>query len=203
MNKGGVDQHGRLLIVQIGVLLVLGLLAVTAPAIAEGSNAHELMESVGFITVLAAIAGRLWSILYIGGRKSSELIATGPFSMTRNPLYFFSTVGSVGAGLIFGSITIAILLGVATYLVFRSTANREADYLLETFGADYVDYAKVTPAFWPNPVLYQDKPMWQFSPSALYGTFRDGLWFLAIFPALELLEFLHAQDMLPVLFRPY
>lgn len=203
MSKHGFDQHNRLLIVQIGVVLLLGLLTVTAPRIVEGSLAHEVIETIGFMMVLGAIAGRLWSILYIGGRKSNELIATGPFSITRNPLYFFSTVGAVGAGLIFGSLTLTTFLGFGSYLVFSFTAEREANHLLKIFGPDYAEYAATTPAFWPNPSLYHDKPVWQFSPSALYSTFRDGLWFLAVFPALELVEMLHADGTLPVLLTLY
>jgi protein-S-isoprenylcysteine O-methyltransferase Ste14 len=204
MSKSGkVDQHGRLRTVQAGVVLILALLAVSVPAIAEGSTTHEVIEGVGLAGVIAAILGRLWCILYIGGRKSSELVSTGPFSVTRNPLYFFSTVGAVSAGLIFGSLVVASLLGAATYLVFRSTANREAEYLAVAFGSDYQAYAEVTPSFLPNPRLYHDKPVWQFSPPALYSTFRDGLWFLAIFPALEALEVLHLDNTLPVFFKLY
>ena len=79
MTKSGrFNQHGRLLTVQIGVVLNIGLLALSAPVIAEGSNAHEAIESFEFIAVPAANAGRLWSILYSGGRKIDELIASGP-----------------------------------------------------------------------------------------------------------------------------
>lgn len=197
------DQHGRLLIVQVGVVLIIGLLAVSAPGIAEGSNAHEAIEALGFTMILLAIAGRLWSILYIGGRKSNELVASGPFSMTRNPLYFFSTVGAVGAGLVFGSMIVSTLLGVVTYLVFRFTSDREAEHLLRIFGPAYQAYADTTPAFWPNIRLYHDLPVWQFSTSALRSTFLDGLCFLAIVPGLELFELLRSNGILPVLLRIY
>lgn len=123
--------------------------------------------------------------------------------MTRNPLYFFSTVAAVGMGLVFGSIIVAGILGLVAYLVFRSTGKREADHLLRIFGPTYRAYADATPAFWPNPRLYIDKPKWLFSPPALRSTFLDGLWFLAIFPGLELLEFMHADRTLPVLLRLY
>src|SRR6478736_6292629 len=49
----------------------------------------------------------------------------GPFSMTQNPLYFFSTVGAAGIGLMFGSVLAAALLGLGSFLVFRFTARKE------------------------------------------------------------------------------
>ncbi|RUW82851.1 isoprenylcysteine carboxylmethyltransferase family protein, partial [Mesorhizobium sp. M8A.F.Ca.ET.023.01.1.1] len=46
------------------------------------------------------------------------------------------------------------------------------------------------PRFWPNPLLYRDNDELQFSTRALRRTFFDGLYFLAIFPAIELIEYL-------------
>ena len=204
MPKGAkFNQHGRLLTVQVGAVLTIGLLAVSAPGIPEASNVHETIEALGFAMILMAVAGRLWSILYIGGRKSNELISSGPFSMTRNPLYFFSTVGAVGAGLVFGSILVAASLGVGTYILFRFTADKEAEHLLRIFGPAYSAYAEATPSFWPNIRLYHDLPNWLFSTSALRSTFIDGLFFLAVVPALELFELLRASGVLPTLFRIY
>src|SRR5689334_20903012 len=95
------DQHKRLIVVQLGAVLAIILLLFTRPVLAEGSQGHEFMELAGFLLVLVCFLGRLWSILYVGGRKNDELISIGPFSITQNPLYFFSTVGTVGIGLMF------------------------------------------------------------------------------------------------------
>ncbi len=40
---------------------------------------------------------------YIAGLKSKRVISYGPYSIMRNPLYFFSSLGFIGAGLTFGS----------------------------------------------------------------------------------------------------
>jgi protein-S-isoprenylcysteine O-methyltransferase Ste14 len=194
-----LDQHRRLHIVQLGAALALCLLAVSRPGIAEASVFHELIEYAGFCLVLAGVGGRLWSILYIGGRKNEQLVTIGPFSLTRNPLYFFSTVGATGAGLVFGSFIVAAALGAAVYLVFRAASHREASHLAAIFGAEYQAYAASTPMFWPHFTRYVDRPEWQFTPSALRRTFLDGLCFLAVFPGLELLEMLREVGALPVL----
>ncbi|WP_348628354.1 isoprenylcysteine carboxylmethyltransferase family protein [Mesorhizobium sp. WSM4313] len=160
------DQHKRLIVVQLAAVLAVILLLFSKPALAEGSDGHEVVETIGFAMVLICFLGRLWSILFVGGRKNDELIVSGPFSMTRNPLYFFSTVGTAGIGLMFGSLLAAALLGLASFLVFRFTARKEAEYLAGKFGAAYAAYAERTPSFWPNPLLYRDEAQWLFSTGA-------------------------------------
>jgi len=197
------DQHKRLIVVQVAAVMAIVLLLFSKPFLSEGSNGHELMEMGGFGLVLICFLGRLWSILYVGGKKNDELIVMGPFSMTRNPLYFFSTVGAVGIGLIFGSVLAAATLGLASFLVFSFTANREAEFLFGKFGATYTVYAERTPRFWPNPMLYRDQDQLVFSTSALKSTFRDGLYFLAVFPLIETVEHFRAIGVLPTLFSIY
>ncbi|TPI37763.1 isoprenylcysteine carboxylmethyltransferase family protein [Mesorhizobium sp. B3-1-9] len=197
------DQHKRLIVVQAAAVLAVILLLFSKPALAEGSDGHEIVETIGFAMVLICFLGRLWSILFVGGRKNDELIMSGPFSMTRNPLYFFSTVGAAGIGLMFGSVLAAAMLGLASFLVFRFTARKEAEYLAGKFGAVYAAYADRTPRFWPNPLLYRDEAQWLFSTRALRNTFRDGLYFLALFPVIEAVEYFRLSGDLPTLFTVY
>ncbi|PBC06530.1 isoprenylcysteine carboxylmethyltransferase family protein [Mesorhizobium sp. WSM3859] len=197
------DQHKRLIVVQVVAVLAVILLLFSKPALAEGSDGHEVVETIGFVMVLICFLGRLWSILFVGGRKNDELIVSGPFSMTQNPLYFFSTVGAVGTGLMFGSVLAAAMLGLASFLVFRFTARKEAEHLAGKFGAVHAAYAQRTPRFWPNPLLYRDEGQWLFSTAALRRTFRDGLYFLALFPLIEAVEYFRLSGHLPTLFTVY
>ena len=189
-------QRKRLIFVRVAAVLAVLLLFVAKPALGEGSDGHETLELLGLCLVLVCVAGRLWSILYVGGKKNEELVSTGPFSMTQNPLYFFSTVGAVGVGLMYGSLVAAAALGVASFFIFRVTARKEAEYLLGKFGPAYLAYIKATPRFWPNPLLYHDNDELQFSTRALKRTFYDGLYFLAIFPAIELIEYFRETGLL-------
>ncbi|TPM35394.1 isoprenylcysteine carboxylmethyltransferase family protein [Mesorhizobium sp. B2-3-3] len=189
-------QRKRLIFVRVAAVLAVLLLFFAKPALSEGSNGHETLEHLGLSLVLICIVGRLWSILYVGGKKNQELVSTGPFSMTQNPLYFFSTVGAVGIGLIYGSLVAALLLGAASFFIFRVTARKEAGFLLGKFGPAYVAYIEATPRFWPNPLLYRDHDELQFSTRALKRTFLDGLYFLAIFPAIELIEYFRETGLL-------
>ncbi|MEY9165502.1 protein-S-isoprenylcysteine O-methyltransferase Ste14 [Sinorhizobium fredii] len=129
-----VDQSKRLRILRfLGAGGIIGLL-LTRPAWNEASVIHEMIEFIGVALVLLCVLGRLWSTLYVGGRKNTELVVTGPYSMSRNPLYLFSTLGSLGTGLMFGSIATAGLFGVTTYVVFFKTARQEEHYLRTRFG---------------------------------------------------------------------
>ena len=197
------NQKKRLLVVQVGAVLAALVLVVTQPAWNEDLLTHDVLETLGALLAVGCILGRLWSTLYIGGRKNGELVTTGPFSTTRNPLYFFSTVGAVGIGLMFGSLLVAMVLGVMTYQIFRFTAAREAAFLSDKFGPAYDVYARATPIFWPDPRRYRDSAKVYFSPVALRHTFLDGLYFIAIFPVIELLERLQMAGYIPVLLKIY
>ena len=83
--------------------------------LASGSaHGRSVLDAVLFLSglVLVGIAtvGRLWCSLYISGYKDRELITTGPYSLSRNPLYFFSFLGFAGIGLATETITLAVAL---------------------------------------------------------------------------------------------
>ena len=197
------DQHRRLIVVQVAAVVAFVVLLFAKPFLGEGSDGHEFVEALGVGFVLVCFIGRLWSILYVGGKKNAELISSGPFSVTQNPLYFFSTVGATGVGLMYGSVLAAAALGLASFVVFRVTARKEAEFLLGKFGPAYTAYTERTPRFWPNPLLYNDQAERQFSTRTLKRTFRDGLYFLAMFPIIELAEHLRNSGVLPVFFTLY
>ena len=194
------NQRKRLLVVQGLSIAAIASLLFSRPAWDEASPLHEFVEMLGFVLILIGIFGRLWSILYIGGRKNSELAARGPYSITRNPLYFFSTIGALGIGLMFGSIMVAAVLGVCTYAVLGMTARKEEAFLRNKFGAAFEAYVARTPRFCPNPWLYCDERQHTFSTKALRRTFFDGLYFLAVFPAIEAIEYFQVIGYLPTYF---
>ena len=80
---GKYQQRRRLAIAIVIGLLVFALLFVRSQST---GHMHEYIEAFGISLIVAAILGRMWCTLYIGGRKSAEIVQTGPYSMTRNPL---------------------------------------------------------------------------------------------------------------------
>lgn len=180
----------------VGVVFVL--FAVTA-AWRNKPLAHEGIEVLGLIAILACIAGRCWCTLYIGGRKGRELVAVGPYSLCRNPLYTFSIIGAFGFGAQTGSVTIGLVCAMATWAVFRFVVSREERFLAGELGQPYADYLSTTPRFLPSPAGWRNVEAIEVRPGRVAATFLDGLVFLLAIPIAEGLEGLQGHAWLPVL----
>lgn len=199
MRSLPANQKARIRLLQLGALLLFIPFMTISPAFSQDGS--DNVECLGVALVLVCVAGRMWSILYIGAKKNRELVTSGPYSMTRNPLYFFSMLGAAGIGLFVGSLVWALILALLVYLVLVTTADKEAAHLEALFGERYRAYMRQTPTLWPKPSLYREAGDVTFSPEALRRTFLDGLLFLAALPAIELLEILKETNYIPIFFR--
>ncbi len=157
---------------------------------------HEGLEDLGLGLVAMCIVGRAWCSLYIGGRKNAEIIDRGPYSVSRNPLYFFSFLGSFGMGAMSGSLVLASLFLVIAILVFRATVKREEVWLEQEFGAPYRAYLRRTPRFWPDFSKWNDRETLEIRPAFFLLTLRDGLVMLLAFPLFKGIEALQAAGWL-------
>lgn len=164
---------------------------------------HETIEQVGLFLIIAAILGRAWCSLYIGGRKSSELVDTGPYSVTRNPLYVFSMLGVVGVGAQSGSLLLGPLLCSAVWLVFRRVIGHEEALLLKVFGEPFRRYCERVPRFGPRFGAWLNAESLAVSPTAVWRTVRDAIPFLLVPPAFELIDWLQAAEAIHVVLRLY
>lgn len=174
------------------------LVAVSIPLLAIGSawhhETHEAIEMAGLALIAIGILGRMWCTLYIGGRKSKEIVDVGPYSMTRNPLYLFSSVAAAGVGAQTGSLLLTVVFAAGCAGAFLIVIRREETFLRATFGAPYEAYLKRVPRFLPDPRLFRDQPQTSVTNNRLYRTLGDGLVFFAAIPALEGIEYLqHAR----------
>lgn len=181
----------------IAILLLAGF-AVTAAWI-RLPLAHEAVEDVGRVLIAICVLGRCWCTLYIGGRKGETLVTMGPYSVCRNPLYFFSFVGAAGVGAQTGSMTIALICTVITWAVFRVLVGKEERFLLQRHGEVFAQYLKSTPRFLPNPALWRPVERVEVIPRRVVSTFLDAMIFVAAIPLIEGLERLQQIGWLPVL----
>lgn len=165
------------------------------------SGLHGYIEAVGVVLIAAGILGRMWCVLYIGSRKSKALVTLGPYSVTRNPLYVFSTIAAAGAGSQSGSIVIALIFMAACAAIFHLVIAAEETYLGSVLGEEYQAYLASVPRFFPNLRLFRDVPVLSVTTRIVYRTFFDGLVFFVSVPFLELVEHLQATHVLPVLLR--
>lgn len=186
------------------VVLGLCLLAVVALALFTStpggdSAVHEGIEALGLTAMVVALIGRAWCSLYIGGRKKAEIVSTGPYSISRNPLYLFSYVAAFGVGAQTGSILLAAGFVLIAMVVFHLTILREEAWLLAQFGETYAAYMRRTPRLGPDLSKWRDEPELQVRPRFFLTTLRDGLVLFLAIPVFEGIEMLQTAGFLPIL----
>lgn len=194
-------QRQRRLVLALLILAIFSGLLFGQSSFPPDTVVHETVEMLGVLLIFLGIVGRLWATLYIGGRKSREVVTGGPYSVTRNPLYLFSSLAAAGVGAQMGSVVVMVLFALACALAFHVVILREERYLTGVLGADYRAYLARVPRFWPDPSLYEEGDTGRFEPRLLLSTLRDGLVFLVAMPVFELIDAAQENGILPVLFR--
>jgi protein-S-isoprenylcysteine O-methyltransferase Ste14 len=194
-----VNQARRIHALKAVALGIVALILVSHSPSDAHSLARSAIAATGQCLIITAVIGRLWSTLYIGGRKNTCLVTTGPYSVSRNPLYGFSILGAAGIGLVFGSLVIAAILGGLIAVLLTVTARAEATVLGRLFGASYAAYAKRVPLLWPRLSVYRDADLPDCQPQALRRALGDGLLFLLAVPAAELVNHAKRAGLLPQL----
>ena len=180
-------QRIRKWAVGLSLLAAVGLALVTTTLWGDGAF-HEGVEALGLGAMVIAIVGRAWCSLYIGGRKKAEIVNTGPYSISRNPLYLFSYVAAFGVGAQTGSVVMGLLFLAIAMVVFHFTVQREEAWLLNAFGEPYAAYMRRTPRFGPDFSKWQDEETLSIRPEFFLATIRDGLVMLLAIPIFEAIE---------------
>jgi protein-S-isoprenylcysteine O-methyltransferase Ste14 len=190
-----VNQAIRVNILRVAFLLALPLAVFTRSAWPEA--VFELLEVAGLAFIIAAVLGRFWAILYIGGHKNQTVMQDGPYSICRHPLYLFSTIGVVGLGMMLGSVVMTAILGGITFAILSTTARKEEAFLRGKFGPDYDGYAARVPMILPRLSGFRTEGEVTISVPHLRQNLMDALVFLAFIPLAELLEYLKETHVLP------
>ena len=71
---------------------------------------------------------------------TDNMVLTGIYSVTRNPMYLGMTFFAIGIGITFGSYSVIILAFVAALIIDRGVITKEEAYLEARFGEAYRDY---------------------------------------------------------------
>ena len=157
----------------------------------EGSLAATVLFIAGLALVGVATVGRLWCSLYISGHKDSELITVGPYSVTRNPLYFFSFLGFVGVGFATETLTLALAMTGFFAILYPVIIRREEAFLHRKFGAAFDDYCMRVPRFTPDFSRYEEPNSWIVDTRLFRRTMFDVVWFVWLVALIELVEAIH------------
>lgn len=193
-------QAVRKAVLLAAILLGAAFVVVGDSRWASGTLAHESIEWFGLILIVVCILGRTLCTLYIGGRKIESLVQIGPYSVSRNPLYFFSILGAIGAGAQLGSLVLAFATGFVVWLIFLIVIFKEEQVLTERFGAAYADYLAQVPRLFPRMTLWKDVEKIEVNPRLVRMTALDASVFLLSVPLAEGFEYLHDAGILPTWF---
>lgn len=184
-----VNQKIRFWIVRLAMLACLPLIVFAQPAWLGHPIMEPLLRALGTLLIVFAVLYRFWAILYIGGRKNQRVVQDGPYSMSRHPLYFGTTIGALGFGLLLGSFVLAAVLGALALAILTATARREEVFLRAEFGEDYAAFAQtVRNRILPVPSQFRTEAEVTFVPRILKTNFGDALAFLLCIPLAEILQ---------------
>ena len=73
-------------------------------------------------------------------KSTTAIIESGPFAISRNPLYLGMTLGYVATSLFFNTAWPLLLLPLVLLVMYRGVIAREERYLEQKFGERYVEY---------------------------------------------------------------
>ena len=149
----------RMTILRISVILIIIFIILdnnfSAYTLDIDINTSVLFSCIGFTFVVLGGFGRIWASLYLEGFKTKKLIKEGPYSMVRNPLYFFSLMLFLGMCFAIKSIAISVALLLVFVLFHVPTILNEEKVLLSTHDESYRAYYESTPRLLPNLFKYK------------------------------------------------
>ena len=98
-----------------------------------------------------AILGGVFRALAAGViRKDASLASSGVYALTRNPLYFGTSLLVTGFAIMSSSETAAALLLVPFALIYPTVMVREEEHLLKLFPDEFRAYKRKVPRFFPR-----------------------------------------------------
>lgn len=191
----------RISLTRTAFILLGALLLVTRSRWADDSPViSAALMMTGLLLTGVAAAGRLWCSLYIAGKKNRVLVTDGPYSVSRNPLYFFSLLGAGGAAMATGMISAPLALAFLFIAGYRPVILAEEERLQRLFGAEYPAYCSRVPRFLPRWRLFRHGEPPVVTPRVFLDHALCVIWFPAAAGFLVLLQAAARSLDLPVWF---
>ena len=193
----------RIAFSRVLLFLWIALFAFTHHKWNEGGLMDRSMTWLAVILIGLAMLGRTWCSLYICGHKNHNLRHSGPYSLCRHPLYFFTFLGVLGIGLTTRSLMLAALLVLFYWLYYPAVMKKEEVALASLFGKHYTRYCLKIPRFFPNTINFHQANSISINPTLMQKRLWESFWFLIAIPIAGSIEYLHLHDVLPILFNCY
>ena len=141
----GIDSEKRKRLLQrirvpLGFILAVLLVVLARPTV--------LTLAIGGAIALLGLLTRAWAAGHI--RKFEKLATTGPYSHTRNPLYFGSFLLAAGFAVAGGVWWLAAVVAVLYLCIYYPVMRVEEGDLRSRFGAEFEEFAANVPLFFPR-----------------------------------------------------
>jgi protein-S-isoprenylcysteine O-methyltransferase Ste14 len=158
-------------------------------------------EVSALLLVAVGAIGRIWVSAFVAGRKNQELVVDGPYSVVRNPLYFFSLIGFVGAGLAFETLTFALMFAGLFFATHLPAIFAEERFLKAKFGREFDAYLDSVPRLIPKSWRQSGPTELKINAPTYTRAVLDSSLIVTMFLVAHVIEWGHLHHILPVYFR--
>jgi protein-S-isoprenylcysteine O-methyltransferase Ste14 len=204
MKQTYFSSESRILLSRVLALAVLAALVVCVEGWRVAAPiVEDLLSLAGWVFLGIGMSGRIWSSSYISGRKKTELVVEGPYSICRHPLYFFSFVAGLGVMLVTETLLLPLLFSIVFWVYYPHVMRREEEVLLRLHHAVFEAYCSRVPRFWPKFSLYVEPPNYTVSAAKFRRNLSDVVWFVVAGGVIEFVEAMHISRYLPTLLTLY
>jgi protein-S-isoprenylcysteine O-methyltransferase Ste14 len=169
----------------------------------NGHMQGHLLMLGGMVLASVGAIGRIWCALFIAGYKNQSLVTVGPYSVSRNPLYFFSLLGAIGVGLASGSFLFPGVIFLGFMLYFPRVIKQEENDLRVRYKESFLRYIEKTPRFIPDRALFREPEEYRIYTRIFRKTATDSLWFIWAAGLINLFRFLQGFGLWPTLIEIY
>lgn len=141
--SSGKEKRKRLLQrirVPLGFALAILLVILARPTL--------LSLTIGGTIALIGLLTRAWAAGHI--RKFEKLATAGPYSLTRNPLYFGSFLLAAGFAVAAGIWWLAAIVAVLYLSIYYPVMRVEEGDLRTKFGGEFEEFSAHVPLFFPR-----------------------------------------------------
>lgn len=113
------------------------------------SPGSDFLLAIGVLIIVAGLTLDIRAMQTLHAAKTTilpikgaeHLVTSGPFKISRNPIYLGNTLLTFGAGLVFGIVWFLPLAFIAALLTSKLAIEREEAHLSAKFGKNWRDYA--------------------------------------------------------------
>jgi protein-S-isoprenylcysteine O-methyltransferase Ste14 len=137
-------------VILLGLVAVALLLDTVSPLPFGRGAAADILGGAGFVLIVLAVLLYILSAremkrhntTLMPNKAAGSLVTSGPFAVSRNPIYLASIMLLAGLGLAAGNLWMLLSTIACGFLLYHLAVRREEAHLEHKFGKAWRDYKK-------------------------------------------------------------